>query len=212
MIRSVVFDFDGTLLLSNAVKEESFYAIAEAFPGGGERMRAILKSRPGDRSAILKQFADAMQVGDRADDLIARYTSICSARIMLCPERPGASSALAALRAAGIRLCVNSSTPIQPLRAIAAARFPAATFDDVFGGYGCKLDNLRRLAEAAQLRAADIAMVGDGSDDAEAAAAFGCHFVGVSGGSLRASGSAPLIDDLRDLLPLLGRMEGCVRS
>ncbi len=206
MIRAVVFDFDGTLVLSNGIKEDAFYAVADAFPGGRERMKTVLADRPGDRSDIWTRFTSDMGIAEQAGDLIERYTALCETRITACPERAGTSATLQALRAIGLRLYVNSSTPTGPLRVITAARFPPATFDDVLGGYGRKLENLQRVAGGARLQPSDIVVVGDGTDDADAARAFGCHFVGVSDGSLGGPHSASIIDDLRALPALIAAM------
>ena len=212
MIRAVVFDFDGTLVLSNAIKEDSLYVIAGAFPGGRERMQMVVAARPGDRRAIWTRFSSEMGVSERTDDLVAQYTALCEARIKGCPERTGASAALHALRATGVRLYVNSSTPAEPLRSITAARFATGTFDGVHGGHGRKLENLRHIAGVGRLEPAQIAMVGDGIDDADAARAFGCHFIGVRGGSLDAGHSAPMIDDLLELPGLIAAIKEPVRS
>ena len=212
MIRAVVFDFDGTLVLSNAIKEDSFYAVAGAFPGGRERMQMVVAMKPGDRSAVWTRFTSEMGLVERTNDLIAQYTALCETRIKACPERSGASASLQTLRAAGLRLYVNSSTPAEPLRSITAARFAAGTFDGVHGGHGRKLENLRYIAAAARLEPSHIAMVGDGIDDFDAARAFGCHFFGVRGGSLDAAPSAHMIADLRELPGLIAAVKEPVRS
>lgn len=199
MIRAAVFDFDGTLVPSNVIKEDSFYVVAAAFPGGHEHMQAILSTKPGDRLVIWSRFAADRGIAEQAGELVGRYTTLCHARILATPERPAASAVLRTLREHGLRLYVNSSTPVEPLRAIAAARFPESVFDGVLGGYGCKLDNLRRVSEDAQLDPGAIVMVGDGVEDSEAAREFGCHFVGVSGGTLAATHPGSVIDDLSDL-------------
>lgn len=207
MIRAVAFDFDGTLVLSNAIKDDSLYVIAGAFPGGRERMQMVVATRPGDRYAIWTRFSAEIGMSERASDLTAQYTQLCETRINACPERAGASAALQALRGAGLRLYVNSSTPTEPLCSITAARFVTGTFDGVYGGHGRKLENLRHIARVERLDPAHIAMVGDGIDDADAARAFGCHFIGVRGGSLNGAASAPMIDDLRELPGLISAIE-----
>lgn len=207
MIRATVFDFDGTLVLSNTVKEDSFYVVAASFPGGREHMQTILRTKPGDRSVIWSRFASDFGVAGHAGELVDRYTTLCQTRIQASAERAGASAVLQTLRALDLRLYVNSSTPTEPLRAITAACFPAVTFDEVLGGHGRKLENLRHVADGARLGPGAIVMIGDGVDDLDAARQFGCHFVGVSGGSLAAAQSGSLIDDLRELPALLDGMK-----
>jgi phosphoglycolate phosphatase len=212
LIQCVVFDFDGTLVLSNAIKEDAFFAVAGEFPRGRAHMEGILKTQCGDRSAIWTRFAAEVGIAARAGQLVEKYTALCHARIQACSERAGASATVLALRQRGLRLCVNSSTPGAPLRRLVESRFPIGTFNGIYGGYGQKLENLRLLCDAALHDPSVVTMVGDGVDDAASAHAFGCHFVGVSGGSLAAADAGPLIEDLQDLLPLLDRMKGPVRS
>jgi phosphoglycolate phosphatase len=211
VIRAVVFDFDGTLVLSNAIKEDALYVVAAGFPGGRELMQRVAATKPGDRTAIWTRFSAEMGIPDRTDDLIAQYTTLCETRIKACPERAGASAALHALRTAGLRLYVNSSTPTEPLRSITAARFTGGTFDGVYGGHGCKLENVRHIARVGRLEPAHIVMVGDGTDDADAARAFDCHFIGVCDGTFDAARSAPAIDDLRELPTMITAIEESVR-
>ena len=56
MIACVVFDFDGTLVLSNAIKRDAFYMIADRYAGGRACMDELLTSRTGDRAAILQRL------------------------------------------------------------------------------------------------------------------------------------------------------------
>lgn len=202
MIRCVVFDFDGTLVLSNRIKRDTFIDIAADFPHGPAAMTGILQRAPGDRVAILTEFAAASGAADRAAELIERYTTLCEQRIVVCPERAGASETLAALRQRRARLHVNSSTPADALQRVITARYPAGTFDGVHGGYGCKLSNLRALANGDRTKASDVVMIGDGVDDLIAAREFGCRFIGVAGGTLE--GHADLL--IEDLQPVVGML------
>lgn len=211
MIRCVVFDFDGTLVLSNAIKRDGFFALATDFPDGAAAMERLLADPPGDRFAILEAFAAPH--GADADDLAARYGKWCEERILSCPERTGAAAVLVRLRYAGLRLYVNSATPTAPLQAIVARRYASGTFDGVLGGHGAKLVNLEAIAATEELTPVEMLMVGDGIDDRDAAADFGCAFAGVAEGTLAASDEgAALPSSLMDVLqgalaPMLGAMD-----
>lgn len=200
MIRCVVFDFDGTLVLSNDIKREGFFAAVTGSPDGPERMARILASPPGDRYAIFRYFTD--EVGGDPDELAARYSEWCDERILTCPERPGASVALAQLRHAGLSLYVNSATPTVPLRAVVRRRYGDGFFNGVHGGHGAKHANLKAILHNEQLLPSSLVMVGDGVDDRDAALAAGCHFIGIGGGTLAATQDAGLLDTLEHLLSL----------
>lgn len=202
MIRCVVFDFDGTLLLSNEIKREGFFAAVAGYPDGLERMARILAHPPGDRYAIFRSFAQ--EVGGDANELAIKYSNWCEERILTCPERPGAALALAQLRRVGIKVHVNSATPTAPLRSVVLRRYGAASFNGVHGGHGAKLANLEAILRQEQLPPSSLAMVGDGIDDRDAALAVGCRFVGVGGGTLAAAApDEDLLDTLESLWPTL---------
>lgn len=202
MIRCVVFDFDGTLVLSNDIKREGFFAAVAGYADGTPRMERILASPPGDRYAILRCFAE--EAGGDADQLAACYSAWCEEQILVCPERSGASQALDQLRSAGFRIHVNSATPTGPLRQLVARRYGKSSFDGIHGGLGAKLANLETIRLREHLLPAELTMVGDGIDDRDAAHTFGCRFIGVAGGTLAAAKpDMALLDSLEGLWPRL---------
>lgn len=198
MIHCVVFDFDGTLVLSNDIKREGFFAV---IPPGAEShatMERILNDPPGDRERIFAAFA-ALEGGD-AVDLTRKYSRRCEEGIVGCAERSGAGAMLARLAGAGIPCHINSATPEFPLRAVVRRRYGDGVFASVRGGHGAKLANLEAILASECLAASELAMVGDGVDDREAARAAGCRFVGIGGGTLALEvGGHGLLDDLREL-------------
>ncbi len=195
MIRCVVFDFDGTLVLSNAIKRDGFFAVANGFPGGAAEMERLLADPPGDRFAIMAAFA--ARHGADAGDLAEAYGAWCETRILACPERRGADACLAELRRRGIPAWINSATPEAPLRAVVARRYPPDSFAGVLGGHASKEPNLRAILAAAACAPAEMLMVGDGADDRAGARAVGCAFVGLTDGSLaRCPDAEDLLDDL----------------
>jgi phosphoglycolate phosphatase-like HAD superfamily hydrolase len=201
-IRCVAFDFDGTLVLSNEIKRDGFFAVAARYPGGAARMKAILANPPGDRYAMFDRFA--AEVGGDAKAMAAEYSRFCEEGIAACPLRPGAAAALAELRAAGLALYINSATPAEPLRAAVLRRFGFGVFRGIRGGHGAKVANLRAILAAENIAPAELAMVGDGIDDREAALAVRCRFVGVDAGTLAAAlGPEGLLGDLGGLWPSL---------
>ena len=177
-----------------------FAAVAEQ-PRGLERMARILSSPPGDRHAIFRCFAE--EAGDEPGELAAYYSSWCEGRIVVCPERYGASLALAELCRAGIKVHVSSATPTIPLRSMILRRYWAGCFDGVHGGYGAKRENLEAILRQECFILSSLAMVGDGIDDREAALAVGCKFIGIGGGTLASvDPDGEWLDSLECLWPL----------
>jgi phosphoglycolate phosphatase len=205
MIRCVVFDFDGTLVMSNAIKRDGFFAVTATIPGGADAMAALLADPPGDRFAIFAAFS--ARFGQDAGEMAEAYGAWCEAAILAAPERPGATEALARLRRDGIKIWINSATPEAPLRAIVKRRYPAGSFDGILGGHARKVANLKAVMSAEGLAPDELLMVGDGIDDKQGAAGVGCRFVGLDQGTLGASPEpGPMIADLRELETLLSEV------
>lgn len=205
MIQCVVFDFDGTLVLSNAIKREAFFFIATKFEQGVDRMTILLDQDSGDRSSIIQRFAEETGCVCQCDELVAEYSKYVHNGILSCQDREGAIEILSQLRHSSIPAYVNSATPQNNLEASIRERYPAGTFQGVYGGSNSKFRNLKAISAHAAVAPEEIVMVGDGIDDANAAEAFGCAFVGVAGGGLeRRVGSSQLSENLTDIAVLLG--------
>lgn len=208
---AVAFDFDGTLVRSNAIKRDCFYEGVAGLPGAAEVLDELFANGfQGDRHAVFAEVVgrlDAAGARDLPDpsDLAAAYGRSVHARIAGAPEVPGARDALARLKAAGKRLFLISATPQAPLEAVVEARGLLRFFDALLGAPTGKAEHLRRIMQTDGHAAKEIVMVGDGRDDQEAAALIGCRFIAVT-----AEPKEPLTDvetsipDLRPLLGLLG--------
>jgi len=191
-IKAIVFDFDGTLILSNDIKRDCYLAVAEDWPNGRAIVTTLLNGPPvGDRYALFDLFAQRVAAQsahagghDLRTTLADDYSRRVEDALMVCPERPGAMALLARLRAMGVPLFVNSGTPLTWLRPIVRGRGMEALFQELFGGPIRKIDNLGRICADLGVEARDILVVGDGHDDEAYALEAGCLFIPVAGGSL----------------------------
>lgn len=190
MIRAVVFDFDGTLVDSPAIKEQAFAEVALSVSGGEAAMERVRNDgQPQDRHAVFRRFADILAADNAVAEpavwgraLAERYSDLCEQRISTCPDCPGAPEVLSALGEEGYLLYLNSATPAEALRPILERRGLTAAFHDVFGIPPTKEENLRRILAAAGAKPDEVVVVGDGADDAASARALGCHYLGAGCG------------------------------
>lgn len=229
MIRCLVFDFDGTLVDSNAIKEDTFYKIAQSWDPSGEIVSEVLKRWPSaDRYEKTRKIAEGLisrrllpidsSVEEWSIRLAREYTVRCKKAIACCREMPGVSQSLGDLTEKGYLLFVNSATPEEPLRQLLNLRNWSHFFHDVYGAEASKADNLRRISRETATAINEIVHIGDQRDDLQATEQFGCRFIamaarnsgpiGKTGKTGKIGKESPLVvQDLRDLSSLLLRLD-----
>ena len=185
-IRSIVFDFDGTLIDSNRLKYDAYF---ELFPSEDHHARIIRdvlsESFEQTRYVILEEILRRFGAGDHAHvkmevgKLAERYNDIVVAGAKTCPEKVGAEEALKKL-APMYRLYVNSTTPDAGLKEIIRFRKWDGYFRGVFGYPHKKPETLLRIMALEMLRSDEVLVVGDGESDRESAVGNGCPFVQVT--------------------------------
>jgi phosphoglycolate phosphatase len=188
-IRCVVFDFDGTLVDSNAIKRDAYHAVTERFGAVRDLVDETVGIARGDRAANLREIVERLAregllppektLAEWWPLLVEEYAEWCEARIRVCPEILGATAALRQLAAAGYPLYVNSATPTEPLRRVLRLRQMDQFFRDAYGAPTPKADNLASIRSATGIPFRAMLVVGDGEEDRLAAEKTGCAFFGV---------------------------------
>lgn len=193
MVRGIIFDFDGTLVLSNHIKRQTYYEVVECL-GDVSRIvdKVLASSESKNRFAIFSEIAEhaaeskalspARSIEEWVKFLVDRYSTICESQISICPEIPGATDSLQYLTAQGYLLFINSSTPTDPLNRILRLRSFEKYFTGVYGSPVSKIENLRGIVKKYRIPIKELVVIGDGKEDQEAADAIGCHFIGVLAG------------------------------
>jgi phosphoglycolate phosphatase-like HAD superfamily hydrolase len=218
MTACVVFDFDGVLVDSNAVKRRAYGDIFAAAPGSEPVVESVLESnREDDRFSVIRAILQGLspeegETPGQLELLVAqyaeRYNAICEEHAATCAEVRGASSTLAHL-AGRLPLYVISATPEEPLRRIVMRRGWNGYFRDVLGRPRTKLENLARVMQREGLEGRRIVFVGDGSRDLDTAREMGCRFIGVRNdfNDFDPEGLT-MVDDLTRLAEQIERPEG----
>ncbi|MCC6741548.1 MAG: HAD family hydrolase [Planctomycetia bacterium] len=207
--RVIVFDLDGTLIDSDAVKTRAYFDIfpPAAAPAVEDAIRADRYENRFDRIArILRTVGGGAEPARAEVERLAKaYNDICEAHQSACAERPGASRILEKLAAARpVYLC--SGTWEESLLRVVRARGWQRHFRAVYGGPRRKADNLERVAGDSGAVPGSILVVGDTKDDLEAARAKGCGFAGVRSGSTDFDpATVDMLEDLEALSEVLRR-------
>ncbi len=206
-VRAAVFDFDGVILDSADLKGE---ALAAMFADHPEHLPAILAhheqhlgiSRFEKFRWVYRELLRRPLPADAERRLGERYSAWVVGRVLASPFVPGALELLREL--AGRLVFVASGTPQEELERIVRERGVEDCFTEVHGSPPGKEEILRGILDRHRLAPGEVLMVGDGLSDYRAAAATGVRFAGRAADDRFAGLGVPVIDDLRELRPLLG--------
>lgn len=193
-VAHITFDFDGTLVQSNAIKRQTYYDVV---PPGADHafLTKLIDNAALNRHQVFASFAEHLGHDPRDAAEWAELYDVATRRAVTnCPEVDGATATLEALTAAGHRLYLVSATPTEPLTAIADARAMSGHFDRVLGSPTPKHQHIADICAATGTDVAEVIHVGDQLADRQAAAAAGCRFIAVTaaGGAFAPPEAVPL--------------------
>lgn len=209
MAKCIVFDFDGTLVISNEIKKQVFFEVTAYLPGSRNLLKQILADPDfGDRYKILRHLTSRLEKETggsiNSNALIDKYTAVCEKLISAAPEFPGARTALEGLSAKGFHLAISSATPVNTLKNIVSRRNIDHFFSHVFGAPESKEEHLFKIFSLETCKPNKTVLVGDSDVDRRTAKNLGCQFIGVGKGYDRfLVKPAYFLEDLSDLPAML---------
>ena len=177
-----IFDFDGTLVLSNEIKREGFFKCVKNYESGYEIINKIMKSETKiDRYFIFRNFSeiicnDKTQQKYIYEKCLKNYGDYTLKKIIDLKPILGSIELLTQLKNIKKKLYINSATPFSNLELILKNRNLNCYFNKIFGLEGSKLDNLKRIKEDSNSLKNKMIMIGDGKDDLKAAKEFNIKF------------------------------------
>ncbi|MEM7522361.1 MAG: HAD family hydrolase, partial [Pseudomonadota bacterium] len=171
---AVIFDFDGTLIESNGVKDAAFRQIFADSP----HLETIMAYHQAHNHVvrydnfrhIVEEIVGETYDAARAASLSAAFGAAVFTGLTTCPMVRGTDAMLAALRAQGAGLHLVSFSPDHELHAVLAARGWDDVFDSVSGASRPKHAHIAAILERFGVGAANAIYVGDTEEDQAAAA------------------------------------------
>ncbi len=226
-VDAAIVDLDGTMVdtlgdfaqaLGRMLQDLELPGIAPALiermvgKGSEHLLRSVLKHvLTQDRQAL-----SAIEIEAKAEALYPRAWERYQHHYLVINGQyaqayPGVAEGLQALRAAGLRLACLTNKPTDFARPLLRAKGLDGFFDHVFGGDAFERKKpdplpLRKTCEALGTAPARTLMVGDSSNDAQAARAAGCPVVLVTygynhGQPVRGVDADGYVDALTELAP-----------
>lgn len=186
--KAYIFDFDGTLVQSNAIKKEAFYHLSPEIADNRTAVDAVLSAIPEkSRYEIVQKIYEIIQSNTGVHypeaniaNAIQKYSSTVRSGVLSCPEVEGATILLQHLKKSGKLVYVSSNTPEVSLGELIEGRGWAPNIDGYFGFPKLKSETVRYIQTAKSLSASDIIVIGDGLSDEISANETGCSFYKVT--------------------------------
>lgn len=185
--RTWVFDCDGVVLNSNAVKTEAMFRAASVYGRGAAEKLREHHVRNGGVSRDLKFqwfFAEVVtpnkNVDQAVEELKCAYGAILEDALRDCEEATGLRELLCAIKAQGAACFVVSGGDQGEVRNVLEERGLAGYFEGVFGAPDSKEDIVGREVEAGNIQRPAI-MLGDSKYDYVVASAYEMDFVFLTG-------------------------------
>lgn len=179
-LRGLIFDFDGTLVLSNSIKMQAFIKVAEPYQNGSIMMKKLLEQGQKDRYWILKEFCRINGVVPHYYKLVREFNEISTREVVAAKEVLGAKEFLEYVKHdSNLVMCVNTATPTIEINKILELKGWAHYFDLVLGNDNGKLDNNIFAAKFFGIQPSEWLIIGDSKDDHEGADRFGAPFLAV---------------------------------
>ena len=207
---SVIFDCDGVLIDSNALKTEAYRRVLKTEPD--EAIEIFIARHLSDAGMPrLEKFnwlyRDVLKCSDwmdRSRNAQVHYSEATRELLVDCPEIAGVREAAALVRWHGRPCYVISAADQEDVVWVLERRDMTSLFDAIYGSPTRKHEHMARLRENGRINDNTL-FFGDSRADLEVAQVFGCRFVFVAGRTEWGNGAEecgrlgiPVIKDFND--------------
>jgi len=193
--KNIIWDFDGVIIDSQAIKDYGFTTIFEGHPPGKIDAFLAFHHANGGMTRFVKIryfFEQLLQqpITEEEVQLLARRFSEITTQLLIKPELLIADS-LDFIRQyhTQYRMHIVSASEEQELRLVARTQGIDQYFVSIQGSPTVKKENVQKVLAANQYVLADTCLVGDAINDYEAATLNGIDFYGYNQPKLKGKGA-----------------------
>ena len=172
------FDFDGTIVDSNKIKEDAFLEILDHDERLLLKLKKIKKCNFNvDRHYILKKLCQ-FEKSLKYEIVLKKYNDVCFNKILKSNKISGITDFLSKLKLKKKLSIINSATPLIYLKQIIKGLELTVYFNHVLGRPYSKEKNLIFIKKKYNLKKSEIIIIGDGEGDRICAERLGCEYIG----------------------------------
>ena len=182
--RSIIFDFDGTIIDSNEIKLKCFIDLfSDQEFLKNDLIHFISSLGDVDRFTVIRVCGERFFQGKYSEyDIqtkIESFNEECFRRILIANKISCVVEFIKTASSMNYDLFISSATPENELVKIIKALDLSQYFQKVLGGPNSKVHHINTILEHRGLSAAEVVYIGDSDIDQTSATITGCHFIGI---------------------------------
>lgn len=183
--KAIIFDFDGTLVISNQVKIDTYFEVFQEYCIDNQLITKILKKHPElNRFETISKIIQESSKKLDAWIIAEQYSREVQQRVRQANNLKYAESLLDYLVKNNIKVFLSSNTPFSFLQDLIKKRGWSHYFLSINGYPMNKADTAKNLVIKYHLKLNDCVVIGDGESDRESALLNGISFIKVESNSL----------------------------
>lgn len=183
--KALIFDFDGTLVISNQLKIDAYYDIFESDDVDHDIIRNILELYPElNRYDTIRKILEEANCKHDLASLSDIYSKLVFDRITKAKNLDHAEELLECLISKDIKLFLSSNTPLIVLKEIINHRGWNKYFERIYGFPDKKADTLKQIIGEFKFKPVDCLVIGDGESDHLSALSNNIDFCRIATNSL----------------------------